>query len=67
MPAVPWKDGASRTVVLAGAGREWGSSVEAGEGLLSVIPASPGAVAGCSQGSGSPGLETSQLQCRAGE
>lgn len=37
MPAVLWKDGASRMVVLAGVGRERASSAGAGEGLLSVI------------------------------
>lgn len=35
MPALPREDGTSRTTVLAGAGREWGSSVRAGEGLFS--------------------------------
>lgn len=37
MPEVLWKDGASRTLVLAGVGRERGSSAGAGEGLLSVL------------------------------
>lgn len=36
MPALLWKDGASRTIVWAGAGREWGSSLGEGEGFLSV-------------------------------
>ena len=37
VPGALWKDGACRTVVLAGVGRERGSSAGAGEGLLSVI------------------------------
>lgn len=37
MPAVLWKDGASRTAVLTGAGEEHVSCTGAGEGLLSVI------------------------------